>query len=100
MRFVPPKPTIPEIDTSTFVSLSQAERKALASSANVRKYTDKYTSSKEKIAEEMAKQKAADKRKKRIDFLVELVKAAIIALLTLTIEHIGDIVSFVQLLLH
>ncbi len=42
MRFVPPKPTIPEIDTSAFVSLSQAERKALASSENVRKYTDKY----------------------------------------------------------
>ncbi len=62
----------------------------------IQKYTEKYRSLKEQEADKMAEKIAKEKHKKRIDFLVELVKAAIVALLTLAVEHFADIVAFFQ----
>lgn len=88
MKFVPPMQFPPKPDFD--------ETKINPDSPHVEKYTRKYKGLKEKAAKEMAEKVAKEKHKKRVDFLVELIKAAIIALFTLAIEHFGDIVRFFQ----
>lgn len=63
----------------------------------IEKYTKKYKGLKEKAAKEMSEKVAKEKHKKRVDFLIELIKAAIIALFTLAVEHFGDIVRFFKI---
>lgn len=53
-------------------------------------------SRKQQQAKEMAKKKAEEKRVKRADFLFELVKALTVSIVTLVLEHIGDIWAFLH----
>lgn len=54
------------------------------------------TSRKQQQAEEVAEKKAEEKRVKRADFLFELFKALAVAVVTLLVEHIGDIWAFLH----
>lgn len=60
------------------------------------KYAEKYKKSEDQKANKVAKEIAAEKKKKKMDFLLDLVKALIIAVATLSIEHFMDIVRFFQ----
>ena len=88
MRFVPPMQFPPKPDFD--------ETKINPDSPHIEKYTRKYKGLKEKAAKEMSEKVAKEKRKKRIDFFVELLKAAIIALFTLAVEHFDSIIAFFQ----
>ena len=54
------------------------------------------TSRKQQQAEEVAEKKTEEKRVKRADFLFELFKALAVAGVTLLVEHVGDIWSFLH----
>lgn len=53
-------------------------------------------SRKQQQAQEMAEKKAEEKHVKRADFLFELFKALAVAGVTLLVEHIGDIWTFLH----
>lgn len=95
MKFVPPMQFLNKQDFN-----AESIKKKDWDNPRIEKYTKKYKGLKEKAAKEMAEKVAKEKRKKRVDFLIELIKAAIIALFTLSIEHFGDIVRFFQNLHH
>lgn len=91
MKFVPPMqfPNKPDFDAENI-------KKEDWDNPHTGKYTKKYKDLKEQAAKEMSEKVAKEKRKKRIDFFVELLKAAIIALFTLAVEHFDSIISFFQ----
>ena len=70
--------------------------KDLAINPRVQKYTKKYKLSKEQDSQKMANEIADKKNAKRREFLLDLIKAIIVALTTLFIEHIADIVKFIH----
>ena len=53
-------------------------------------------SRKQQQAEEVAEKKAEEKRVKHADLLFELFKALAVAGVTLLVEHVGDIWSFLH----
>ena len=88
MRFIPPAPNLkkPKSDAKLLkTDLSNPHRA---------KYTEKYHRLKDEQAKNMAEKITAEQKKKKMDFLLDLVKALIIAVATLVIEHFVDIVHF------
>lgn len=94
MHFTPPLPTgkKPILEDIDFSKIDH-------NSPKVQKYKEKYRLREKEAAKKMAQKEADEKRKKRSDFLLDLFKALIIAVATLTIEHFMDIVRLVQGLL-
>lgn len=87
MHFTPPPPANkPDVDLS----------KIDLNSPKAQKYIEKYRKLEEQRAQKVAEKVTEEKRKKHSDFLLELVKAIIIAVATLAIEHFMDIVRIVQ----
>ena len=84
-----PSPNMPKVDVDALKNVN-------VDNPHIKKYLEKYRASKEDASKKVAEEIAKEKRIKRTDFLVELLKAAIIALFTLAIEHIMDIIGFVQ----
>lgn len=90
MRFIPPLPKHKKPVINADLSLP------LSNNPKVTKYTDKYRRSEEQAAKEMAEKITAEKNTKKSEFLLDLIKALIIAIATLAIEHFMDIVRFVE----
>ena len=90
-KFIPPLPhyNAPQ-------NIDPEEIKSASSSKKVDKYVKKYEELEKNAAQEVAEKVAYNKHKKRMDFLLELVKALIIAVVTLAIEHIIDIIEFIK----
>ena len=91
MKFTPPNPHVDPPKIEDWSEIKDAEL-----SPKAKMYLNKWEKSKQKNAEKMANKIANEKRAKRRDFLFELFKALIISLFTLAVEHILNIISFVQ----
>lgn len=93
MHFTPPPP----IDKKTAENIDSS--KLDPNSPKVQKYKEKYQLREKQAAQKMAQKVADEKRKKRSDFLLELIKAIIISSATLIIEHSPEIIRFIGNLL-
>lgn len=96
MAFTPPMPHIDLRDIPD--DISKIDPNSLKSKRG-REILKKYEDLKKQKAEDVAKKKAEEKRKKRSDFLLDLFKALIVAVVTLVIEHFVDIIRFFMALL-
>lgn len=92
--FSPPPLDLPELPDASNIDLKEMEE-----NPKIAKYLERIRRLEKQQAEEMARKIADEKRRKRRDFLLQLVQALIVAAATLLIEHIPDIVGILRALL-
>ncbi|WP_312281172.1 hypothetical protein [Oscillibacter sp.] len=97
MAFTPPMqfPKPPKLTGEESEELKSSE----VENPRVAKYTEKYRSWEDQKAKEVSEESANEKRVKRANFLLDLLKAFIGGVSVLIVEHFTDIVRFFQSLL-